>query len=161
MAQEGRGASLSLPALGSRAAASVRHGPLFLATPLGGELLLKAERTRGRRENAQSPWTWVVFAHPPPPTQLNVSVVLLSLRSTPTYLCAHSAAASDQKSGINHEGRVSGWGGWTALQGSWLCEGRGPISSALSPHGHPVPLRPRDFWAQTQAGSSAFFEIKH
>lgn len=133
MAQEGRGASLSLPALGSRTAASVQHGPLFLATLLGGELLLKAERTRGRRENAQSPWTWVVFAHPPPPTQLNVSVVLLSLRSTPTYLCAHSAAASDQKSGINHEGCVSGWGR------GLLCKAPGSVKdedSSLQPCPH-------------------------
>lgn len=155
MAQEGRGASLSLPDLGSWAAASVQHRPLFLAPPFRGELLLQAERTRGWRGNVQSLWTWVVFAHPPPPTRLNLSVVSLSLRSTLTYLCAHSAAASDQKSGINHEGHVSGWGEGTALQGSWLCED--PASSALSPHRCPVLLRPLDFWAQTQAGSIQCF----
>lgn len=61
MAQEGRVPLPPCPA-GPQAAASVRHRPLFLATPLRGGLLLKAERARGRRENVQSPWTWVGFA---------------------------------------------------------------------------------------------------
>lgn len=109
MAQEGRVPLPPCPA-GPQAAASVRHRPLFLATPLRGGLLLKAERARGRRGNVQSPWTWVGFAHPPPPARPNISVVWLGLGSTPAYPCARSAAAGDRKAGMHREGHVSGWG---------------------------------------------------
>lgn len=104
------GASPSLP--GGSPGRSLRPDrPLFLATPLRGGLLLKAERARGRRENVQSPWTGVGFAHPPPPARPNVSVVWLGLGSTPAYPCARSAAAGDRKAGMHREGHVSGWGG--------------------------------------------------